>query len=294
MSDLGDQWSDIVIHDTVMESKMSKYDILYLCGAGSSYPAHLPTMKKMTDEFYSEVRSGERCLEIENQREKIEILDKIVVDLYHANDLESLMTVMIELRDDQKRILYEGKYPEIKIILPNSDQIQSAIQNYMRSKLDSVNSNVVDYLSPLIGLIPADHPMDIFTLNYDGIFEILAEKYDIQYTDGFSPFWNPKELESKDFRIRIFKLHGSLYWLRTESGKIIRIPIKGLQTNRVKYLSDESLSEMMIYPALQKEKYSEVYSYLSQSFITKLNTFDICVVIGYSFRDKDITQNIFR
>ena len=62
--------------------------------------------------------------------------------------------------------------------------------------------------------------------------------------------------------------------------------------NKVKYYSDDAVSEMMIYPALQKEKYSEIYSWLSQKFILTLNIARNCVIIGYSFRDKDLRENI--
>jgi hypothetical protein len=77
-------------------------------------------------------------------------------------------------------------------------------------------------------------------------------------------------------------LHGSLYWLKSASGKIIRVPLKGLELSNIKYFLDESLSEMMIYPALRKEKYSEVYSWLSSKFISELNNSELCIIIGYS------------
>jgi hypothetical protein len=39
---------------------------------------------------------------------------------------------------------------------------------------------------------------------------------------------------------------------------------------------------MMIYPALRKNKQSEVYLWLHANFINELNMATICVIIGYS------------
>ena len=73
---------------------------------------------------------------------------------------------------------------------------------------------------------------------------------------------------------------------------MMRIPIRGLKLNEVRYISGGYFNEMIIYPTLEKEKYSELYSYLSNKFITKLNQCTFCVVVGYSFRDKDVTDNL--
>jgi hypothetical protein len=89
----------------------------------------------------------------------------------------------------------------------------------------------------------------IFTLNYDGTIEIICEKNNVDFSDGFNQYWNPDTFENA--KVNIFKLHGSLYWFRTASGKIIKVPVKGLPVRTLKYLSDETVSEMMIYPALQ-------------------------------------------
>jgi hypothetical protein len=91
---------------------------------------------------------------------------------------------------------------------------------------------------------------------------------------------------------RIYKIHGSLYWLRSTSGRIVKVPIKGLNIGQIKYLSDDSLSEMMIYPTLKKEKHSELYSWISNKFMLELNISYACVIIGYSFRDNDMLENI--
>jgi hypothetical protein len=120
--------------------------------------------------------------------------------------------------------------------------------------------------------------------------KLFCEKNGISYSDGFAPYWNPSVFDSSD--IRIFKLHGSLYWLRSESGKLIKILVKGLPISQVKYLTDEKVAELMIYPALQKDKQNEVYLWLFRKFIDALNQSDTIVIMGYSFRDREILESL--
>ena len=49
---------------------------------------------------------------------------------------------------------------------------------------------------------------------------------------------------------------------------------------------------MLIYPTLQKEKHSEIYSWLNYKFISSIKESDLLIIIGYSFRDRDITSII--
>jgi len=37
--------------------------------------------------------------------------------------------------------------------------------------------------------------------------------------------------------------------------------------------------------ALEKEKFSQLYTTLSNNFVTRLHEYDFCIILGYSFRD---------
>lgn len=112
-----------------LEERLKKYKAIYLLGAGASYPAGLPPMKEMTQDFDSDSRSNRLNLRIEHQEEKITNLKEIVIDLYRQNDLEYLMTILIELGDEQKRSLYMSKYPKIKTFIDDVNKIKSGTQN---------------------------------------------------------------------------------------------------------------------------------------------------------------------
>ena len=269
---------------------LETFKVIYLLGAGASLPAKLPDIRTLTNDFFEESKRHFESNEIGN---KISILKEVTNSHYpERQDLESFMTLTKRLQygDDYQLFLY--KYGQLKNI-DHSDiiTINKFAQDFIRAKLEDINKASADYLSPFQGLIN-DGSIEIFSLNYDGVIDLFCENFNIGYSDGFTPFWDPSSFDISNNIVKIFKLHGSLYWFKSTSGKIVKIPVKGLKLDKVKYISDDLLDEMMIYPTLQKEKYSEIYAWLSNKFVSTLNQSNLLVVIGYSFRDEDITSNI--
>ena len=73
-----------------------------------------------------------------------------------------------------------------------------------------------------------DHPIEIFTTNYDLLLEAF-EAVRAPYFDGFvggrEPFFDPVSIANGDLParwIRIWKLHGSLGWCKGERDEVIR------------------------------------------------------------------------
>lgn len=262
-----------------------------MLGAGASEPAGIPLIRNITRGFLQNpihlTSDLIKSLDHSKISSNIEILTKVTEEHYGKTDIELIMSIILELEDEKSKKLFQNTYSELKEI--NSEYLSAIkilINQYIRKECEKFEPPNLEYLWPLKGMIHGEQRLKIFTLNYDGALEAYCERNSIEYTDGYDPYWNPNKFEST--KVNIFKLHGSLYWLRTESGRFLRIPLKNLQIDQVKYLTDESVSEMMIYPALQKNKQLEVYSWLSQKFIQELNQTRICLIIGYSFRDEDI------
>ena len=128
-------------------------------------------------------------------------------------------------------------------------------------------------------------PIEIFTTNYDYLFELGLEFHSVSYFDGFvgsfEPFFHASALEDMEFmpeHTKLWKLHGSLGWqLNNEHKKIIR-----------KQPDD---GKIMIYPSLLKYDNSKKQPYVS--FMDRLAKFvkqddSILFVSGYSFRDQHI------
>ena len=71
-------------------------------------------------------------------------------------------------------------------------------------------------------------PAEIFTTNYDYLFEIALEGSGIPYFDGFSgsfePFFCPEaveDVEAYPHLVKLWKMHGSLGWTYRESDKVV-------------------------------------------------------------------------
>jgi hypothetical protein len=127
--------------------------------------------------------------------------------------------------------------------------------------------------------------VEIFTTNYDYLFEIGLEYNDIPYYDGFSgsyePFFNPESVEDICFvssRTKLWKMHGSLGWHFKESSKRI-----------VREHSDKD--DLLIYPSMLKYNNSKKQPYVS--FMDRLSNFikqddSVLLTCGYSFNDEHI------
>lgn len=295
------------------ETRPKSLKTIFLLGAGASRPAGIPTINEMTDEFLEHPlgsKEDKQILYLENEKaykRKFELLSKLAKSHFGKSDLEYIMSVLISIEDNNEvgQLLssnYGGTLSHLYRLIENGrmsrtyvydrkkllKDLREKLEYFVRKKCESITD--VDYLRPFVTLTE-DRPLEIFTLNYDATIEIFCENKGIDYTDGVNPYWDENDF-SGNHEVNLYKLHGSLYWLRTKFGKILKVPIKGLKITDVKYLTDEPVSEMMIYPAIEKNKQLDAYSWLSQKFRDKLKKAELCVIIGYSFRDSDIKNHI--
>ncbi|MCK9372105.1 MAG: SIR2 family protein [Sulfuricurvum sp.] len=140
-----------------------------------------------------------------------------------------------------------------------------------------------------VGQIHRKYPVEIFTTNYDYLFELGLEYCNVPYYDGFTgsfkPFFNSSSVEEMNFlpkQTKLWKIHGSLGWHIDEtSQKIIR-------TN-----SDDQ--DILIYPSVLKYNDSKKQPY--ESLMDRLSNFlktndSILIVSGYSFGDEHINARV--
>jgi len=149
-----------------------------------------------------------------------------------------------------------------------------------------------------------DSPVEIFTTNYDLLFEVAFEEVGVPFFDGFvgvvSPFFVPECVEAEPAGatedvcpprswIRLWKLHGSVNWQLTPGtaparDKICRVtgtspPADGTQ--------------LLIYPS--KEKYVQSQRLPFVVYMDRLRRLIqsgecLLLIIGFSFRDDHITE----
>jgi hypothetical protein len=133
-----------------------------------------------------------------------------------------------------------------------------------------------------------DQAIEIFTTNYDTLFEEAFEAVHAPFFDGFTgsrePFFDPVSVARNDLPprwTRLWKLHGSLGWEATSRGEVIRTG-KTCATHLV-------FPEHLKYDQTQKAPYS--------AFLDRLRTFlstpdTLLISIGCSFSDSHIASRI--
>ncbi|TXL75229.1 SIR2 family protein [Vineibacter terrae] len=134
-----------------------------------------------------------------------------------------------------------------------------------------------------IGGTHRDHPVEIFTPNYDLLIEEAFERARLPYFDGFTgahmPFFDPVSVSGDKLPprwSRLWKIHGSLGW-DVHGDSIIRT---GLRT-ATKLIYPDHLK----YDEVTRQPYSSLFEHLRQFLITP-DTLLICS--GFSFFDAHI------
>jgi hypothetical protein len=139
-----------------------------------------------------------------------------------------------------------------------------------------------------ISAISREHPVELFTTNYDLLVEQAFEELSIPYFDGFNgsnrAFFDLSSIENDKLPsrwARLWKLHGSINWWRSEGGKIER------------RLPSDAGEQQMIYPSHLKYQQSRRLPYLAM--LDRLKFFlapgkgpSVLVTCGYSFADEHI------
>lgn len=216
------------------------------------------------------------------------------------------------LEDNDRRIVNEllpelGTAPNIEAILTRIRQLAQAIG---RAEVHGLNGQGYDELagricekigelvapmlpeepSPFTELVSwiggthREHPIEIFTPNYDLLLEEAFERAQLPYFDGFSgshrPFFDPASIEDDRFPAhwsRLWKIHGSLGWKVTRNTIIRTGSRKATQLVYPDHLK---------YDQITRQPYSALFKRLRE-FLTTPDSLLICS--GFSFLDAHIT-----
>lgn len=200
-------------------------------------------------------------------------------------------------------ILYEKLNGELKDEADNPlrCKLEKKIADACRLTLDENNRHHQDFIRKLTARKPTEPRVQLYTTNYDTLFEQAAQRMNYTIIDGFS-FSYPRVFNGINFDhdvvyrertrikneesfvpnvIQLFKLHGSIDWEKKD-GKI--------------YQKETTDHPCIIYPASEKyessyeQPYFEMMSHL-QSTLRKEGT--LLIVAGFGFQDKHI-QNVIK
>ncbi len=162
---------------------------------------------------------------------------------------------------------------------------------------DDANLQPVEHFAAWAGRASYDLPLEVFTVNYDLLLETALEGRGVPYFDGFvgnlEGSFQTQLVESAaggrdwvpSFFVRLWKLHGSVNWVRQDDGHVVRMgrPVpEGLAA--AIYPSDMKYDESRRVPFVVLADRLRRSLYQPES---------LTLVAGYSFGDSHLNEVIF-
>lgn len=202
-------------------------------------------------------------------------------------------------KKDKKYIEVDGESAKTLDI-----EICNKIHHILSEKEKTADIQNTKKLMAWMNMQNRDFSKEIFTSNYDLIFEKSLEETQIPYFDGFVGSYEPfflaenveKFVDNNDITkswIRLWKIHGSLswFWKKDDSKNSYRI----VRLGKIDNIEKEG-NEVVIYPS--KEKYDSSRKQPFISYFDRLKTFLtngelLFIISGYSFSDQHINEVIF-
>lgn len=277
------------IHQILISDKKR---IGFLFGAGTSFATGLPNtsvpaIEKMTKTIIDEVGKSSPTFSAAIKEIKTETESAKV-----AFNIESLLSSIEAKRavigsgklnglgsDDFTKLADSVKSQVVKLV---------SVHDLLKQPADRKNLSHAR-LANWIQKARRRFPAEIFTTNYDYLFEIALEGAGTPYFDGFAgsfePFFCPEaveDIEAYPHLVKLWKMHGSLGWTYRESDKaVIR--------------KQAAPGNILIYPSHLKYNTAKKQPYVG--LIDRLCTFlqqddAVLFTCGYSFGDNHINERI--
>jgi len=222
---------------------------------------------------------------------KEEIPGIITKDFYKSQDIESFLSYLL-------------LYSKVNVT-----------KDSFKKKIKVLKKRIVDlcvlelqaeaphrrFLNIITARKPSDSRIQVFTTNYDTLFEQAANDSGFTIVDGFS-YTQPRVFSGRYFdydfvnrersRLKneesfvtkvfhLYKLHGSLTWEKDKKGRIIQTP--------------KPKDPLIIYPASDKyeSSYEQPYFEMMSRFQNSLRRENVLlIVVGFGFKDKHIQSAI--
>ena len=218
-----------------------------------------------------------RCKEIDQQPNIENILSRLRMMLNAVDNTDTLAGLS---RDEIKKMEKCIRKKIAEVVAPDFSRIQGDLPHRQFSRWLVKTSRQA--------------PVEIFTVNYDVLFEYGMELERIPVFDGFvgsyRPFFHPDSLRREESApgaswTRLWKMHGSVTWRRIKEDGRYRV-VRGKISHKGE----------MIYPSFQKYDESRQQPYTA--FAERLSRFleqddALLVVSGFSFGDQHINDLIF-
>jgi hypothetical protein len=236
-----------------------------------------------------------------------------IAALFHA-----LRAINPRPTEDSSRIVYLTRPVENEVKVAQS--LSRRFEEFIKTKCDvgsdkaaaiervygTLFDTIANFIGPAVGPpgyatrtkhVTSDWP--IFTTNYDAILECYwmdivktSLNTGFEYNDvARSRISKPDMLRSIG-GLKLLKLHGSVTWLTDPDWGLTEQSV--VPRDMRKYTGSTFSGQVMVYPILEKELYSEPYMTMFNELYRELMRRDLWAIVGYSFGDRIIRDLFLR
>lgn len=255
-----------------------------LVGAGAPVSIKIDDRGNISDEgdplIPDVARLTSKVIKDLNTDDKI-LIDKLIPELGPDPNIETILTQIRRL----SQAIGSATVHDL-----NGDDYNDLASRICKQIGDNVSKSLPENSNPYtefvswIGGTHRVHPVEIFTPNYDLLFEEAFERAQIPFFDGFAgshkPFFDPTSISGDNLPARwsrLWKIHGSLGW--DISGNSV---IRTGDRNATQLIYPDHLK----YDQITRQPFSALFERLRE-FLETPDSLLICT--GFSFFDAHIT-----
>ena len=258
----------------------------FFFGAGASACVDMPTTAEMKqflrrDDRFKVLEKHIIFKDIEEVYTRIEELSNHLIQLYMV---EHDGRWSAELNHGEELKLESAIGTLREPVIKWQDKFKKKIQNYLTEQLDPKTNTVKFYKDLLEKLHKADADLKIITTNYD---LLLDKALGCDLNDGFVSEYGStikvwkNRWENYPSRPTLVQLHGAINWLDDKP--------RNRKNRGIKKFPSIPQEPMMLPLTLKDKDYSpDPYKGMFAKFEQIIADVDLCVVIGYTFRDRKI------
>ncbi|MFZ3384776.1 MAG: SIR2 family protein [Candidatus Methanoperedens sp.] len=305
-----------------MQQLLSQTRVSFLIGAGCSLCAGLPLMNGLTQQVCTkldpdmttnkdEITSFNLLKEIKSRY--AEIKNTSIEDfLSEIQDIDAILQRQLTKGIPTPLYLsksgsYERKHTQLLI-----KKIKENIVEILGSNISTIEYHRKFCRAIHFGLRKGrertKRPVNYFILNYDTLFEDALALERVSFNDGFiggstawwdqNYFYEDNSLSGKgrEFEARVYKLHGSIDWIKPQKHDFPMRVRSSLPKGEVIGSSDGEGEHVVIYPASikYKETQNDPFAQMMMSLREHLSETEnhVLAIIGYGFNDEHINMEV--
>ena len=279
-------------------------EVIFLLGAGASVDASIPSSYKMIMDIEYFIETQDEWKELKKLYYFLKSAIAFSEGIKGSGDeaqynIEILLITIEELlkRDTHPLFPFIGSWTPMLPEVAKDDfsrvlKLKKLIVNNLKKWIKPKHHDVFDYYRGLFRFQEtSEFPLRIFSLNYDLAIEITGWGSSNYFSrkrcvergfDKKSHKWNWQVLadEPNDVDIFLYKLHGSIDWIREADGELIACD----------NLQDDEENEI-IFGTAYKMQYADPFLFFAYEFRKRtLTDAKVIFCVGYSFSDDHVNK----